>query len=147
MVAIKIQSLEDIVEAYLKNLGFCGNKLREAVASLVDCCGEQIETEDVLASLDRLLMKSASAIFMSKKVEPEQKLAQFKLIFLLKEGALKWPPKVLWDAEAAAELVEAFRKSEVWTVPECKLAPMEAQVIETPQPQKLLKRILNHKVA
>lgn len=147
MVAIKIQSLEDIVEAYLKNLGFCDNKLKEVVVSLVDCCGQQIEAENVLASLDALLLKSASAIFMNEDEEPEQKLAQFKLIFLLKEGALKWPPEVLWNEKAAVELAEEFQQFEIRAVPEYKLTPMAAQVIETPQPQKVLKRILKHKAA
>lgn len=147
MVAIKIQSLEDIVEAYLQNLGFCDNKLKEAVTSLVDCCGEQIKSEDVLASLDSLLLKSASAIFKSKNIEPEQKLAQFKLVFLLNDGALKWPPEVLWNQKAAVELAEVFRQFEVRAVPEYKLMPMAPQVIETPQPQKALKRILKHKAA
>ena len=57
MAAIRVQSLDDIVSAYFKSLGFSGKNLEKAVAALLTKHRFEIETDDVIAALEEILQK------------------------------------------------------------------------------------------
>ena len=90
MVAIKIQSLDDIVRAYLENLGFRGRRLEDNTGQISAMLGPEFNPDDVSSSLDNLIYGFARKIFKGKNIDKEQKIALFKFCFMECGGADKW---------------------------------------------------------
>lgn len=131
MVAIKIQSLQDIAAAYLRNLGFEENQIANAVEILLGELGDNYDNDEVLASLDKLILKIANKIFENTALLPGQKVAMFKLGFLLNKGAQKWGAKALLEQGVSSEVMEAMRAKMMSVAPQYKFSRMQPQPIET----------------
>ena len=69
MVAIKIQSLDDIVRAYLENLGFRGRRLEDNTGQISAMLGPEFNPDDVSSSLDNLIYGFARKIFKGKNID------------------------------------------------------------------------------
>lgn len=145
MVAIKIQSLEDIVKAYLENLGFSGMNLSCGVEQLMAEQSANFNHDDVLSSLDQLVSKAAAKVFKSKELDKEQKLALFKLCYLRCSGAEKWDVQLLWGEGISDEILDCLRQQEIKIVPPYKMSQMLPQKIETMQPQNLFSKLFTLK--
>lgn len=115
MVTIKIQSSEDIIQAYLKTLGF------EDIV-LTDEFVAKINDKDIVGSLDELLLKQAKRIF-DKKMTKEQMVALLKIAFLTEDTAKKYGLQI-FDEDFQLSAFE-FR-----VVPEYKISKMLPQVID-----------------
>ena len=142
MVAIKIQSLEDIIRAYLKNLGFEGRALEGGVSKLTEKYGEVLKKDDVSSALDKLIGKAAAKIYKEKSWNTEQKTAMLKFCFVRYQGAERWGLNALLEDEISVEAIDDLRGLKLLTAPECRMVQMKAQKIETPQPQKFFGRLL-----
>lgn len=142
MVAIKIQSLEDIVRAYLKNLGFDGEVLETGVHRLTAEHGETLKKGDVPSALDALIGKAAVKIYKEKSWNTEQKTAMLKFCFVRYDGAQRWGVAALLDDEIPAAVIGELRSLKLLTAPECRMMKMMPQKIEAPQPRKFLGRLI-----
>ena len=88
MVAINIQSKEDIIAAYLTSLGFNPQQLPEivpAVAAELDF--RNGNGDELVKKIDAFLLRLARRTFSKTDLADEQLLAEFKLCFLLCNGA------------------------------------------------------------
>ena len=81
MAAIKIQSLEDVVEAYCRSLGYNGKNLEQAVAAINGHYLEKINAEDIITSLDNILLERIQEFFVDAQMKDFQKTAVFKAVF------------------------------------------------------------------
>ena len=84
MVAIKIQSKEDIIAAYLTSLGFNPQQLPEivpAVAAELDF--RNGNGDELVKKIDAFLLRLARRTFSKTGLADEQLLAELKLCFLL----------------------------------------------------------------
>lgn len=142
MVAIKIQSLDDIVKAYLQNLGFEGKRLDSAVGMLLMRLGNDYNADNVLSSLDELIYKSAQQIFEKNKLAKEQKIAMFKLCFLLNDGAQKWDVQVLLGDKIDNKIATLMQEKILQVAPPYKFSVMKPQVIETVDLGEVIEKIM-----
>ncbi len=139
MVAIKIQRLEDIVAAYLQNLGWSGTALQTGVEKLSAVLGAGFDG-DVLKALDEQFYKAAVQIVKNRRLNKEQKLAAFKLAFLLAGGGNKWPVEIFLGDKIDPEVKDCLQKYLHDTAPDYKISTMMPQPIEMPHPAMLLKK-------
>lgn len=139
MVAIKIQRLEDIIAAYLQNLGWTGTVLQSGIEKIAAVLGPEFDG-DVLKELDELFYKAAVQVVKDRKLNKEQKLAAFKLAFLLAEGGNRWPPEVFLADKVDPVIKEHLQSYLHDTAPAYKMSAMMPQPIEMPHPAKLLKK-------
>lgn len=145
MVAIKVQSLEDIVKAYLENLGFSGMNLSCGVERIMAEKSKAINYDDVLSSLDNLVSQAAAKVFKNKELDKGQKLALFKFCYLRCLGADKWDVQLLWGEGLSNEIAETLREQEIKVVPPYKISHMMPQKIETVQPQNIFLKFFSSK--
>ncbi len=90
MVTLKIQSGDDIIRAYFMNLGFTEKQL-PSLTRLIDERFGSIpkDGDELIAFIDKQVLLLAQSVFPHSVLPPEQLLAQFKLVFLLCNGAVK----------------------------------------------------------
>ena len=82
MVTIKIQGKEDIIEAYLRSLGFGGKQLLDIVETIAEHIDfKSGNGDELVAKLDGVLLKLAAQTFPNSGFADEQLLAEFKLCF------------------------------------------------------------------
>lgn len=143
MVAIKIQSLDDIVRAYLENLGFRGRRLEDNTGQISAMLGPEFNPYDVSSSLDNLIYGFARKIFKGKNIDKEQKIALFKFCFMECGGADKWGAEMFGARTVPVEIIKEMRSKAIEIVPPYQMSKMLPQVIETPE--QLLGKILHHK--
>ena len=139
MVAIKIQRLEDIVAAYLQNLGWSGAALQAGIEKATAVLGTNFDG-DVLKALDEQLLKAAVQVVKTRRLNKEQKLASFKLAFLLAGGGKVWPAEALFQDKIDSGIKEHLQKYLYDTAPDYKISTMIPQPIEMPHPSMLLKK-------
>ena len=121
MAAIKIQSLNDIVAAYLKTINVSEAFVSEWVA--------KVEQEgDVIASLDRLLLPAAEQLYPEKKFDKSQKISGFKLTWLSLGGSELHPGQKL-----EAEFLAKLKEKRFDPAPEYKMQKMIPQPLEMPR--------------
>lgn len=131
MVAIKIQSLDDIIEAYLCGLGFEKKDLKKASELMLEALGTSYNADNVLASLDALLLKTAVNVFPGNNWEQGQQLAMFKLVFLLSKAAQKWGAQALLAGKISEEMKKTFQAQMMCAAPQYHLSHMQPQKIES----------------
>lgn len=146
MVAIKIQRLEDIIAAYLQNLGWSGTILQSGIEKAAAILGPEFDG-DVLKELDELFYKAAVQVIKDRKLNKEQKLAAFKLAFLLAEGGNKWPPEVFLAGKIDPEIRGHLQSFLHDTAPAYRISAMLPQPLEMPHPSKLLEKCYFNKKA
>lgn len=144
MVAIKIQSLDDIVKAYLENLGFKKNALTKASEEVKKLLEGRVNNDNVLSSLDDLTVASAKQIFDSSGDNAEQLSALFKLSYLTNNGADKWGADIFDHQKITAAMKKQMLEKAICVVPHYQMSEMKPQVIESAQPQKILSHFLRH---
>lgn len=143
MAAIKVQSLNDITEAYFKSLGFNGSGLKNVVKNIMQEYAGKLKDNDVIGSLDGILLEIIKKNFPDNKFPNEQKVAWFKVAFMLNDGAKRWGADVFSKDKFKSDIVEALNKSNLVNVPEYKISYMEVQKIETVAPLRFLDRLLH----
>lgn len=143
MVTLKVQSLNDIIAAYCQSLGYEGRALQTAVKVIADRFGGQLNTEDVIASLDKMLLSNIKKYLPDGHLNAYQKVAIFKAVFLMNDGAKKWGSAIFEEKELPDALKKALAEHKLSVVPEFKVSHMEPQKIETPNPLSLFGKIVN----
>lgn len=142
MAAVKIQSLKDVVRAYLKSLGFEGDKLQNAADFIAGSLMSGFESGDVVAFLDGILLQNIRKNFSGNQFGDEQLLALFKAVYLIERGAEKWGI-VIWKSETfPPALVETAASGFFTVVPEYQMSRMLPQKIEPVRSLSRTKRIL-----
>ena len=121
MAAIKIQSLNDIVAGYLKNLGLPAEQAPEWAAAV---CGR----DDVITALDERLLPAAEQLYPEKHFDKAQKVAGLKLARLL-AGTGELHPGLKTDERTLAVL----RQYRQVPAPVCKPGKMLPQPLEMPR--------------
>lgn len=145
MVAIKIQSIEDIIQAYLQCLSFDAKlsaKLAEKIKPFVEKPAEN--GESIIKLLDDYLLKTARKAFPDENLPDEQLAALFKFCFLRAGGAKVWG-KEFYRSDISEKFKEALNKEKVVNAPVYVMSAMEKQKIEPVIPQNFLHKIFNHK--
>ena len=120
MAAIKIQSLNDIVAAYLKTINV-------SEALVPEWAAKAEQEGDVVASLDRLLLPAAEQLYPEKKFDKSQKISGFKLSWLSFGGSELYPEQKL-EPEFLAQLKE----NRFDPAPGYKIQKMIPQPLEMP---------------
>lgn len=132
MAAIKIQRLEDVVEAYCRSLGYDGKNLEQAVAAINKYYIGQIDSEDVIASLDRILLERINGHLSDVRLQDFQKTAMLKAVFLFSGGADKWGNVLFEKNELPEGLYRLLEESKIEAVPDVKISCMPAQKVDVP---------------
>lgn len=143
MVTLKVQSLNDIIEAYCKSLGYDGRDLKKVVKIINERFGSRLNPDDVIASLDAMLLGNIKNYLPATKLDNAQKVAMFKVVFLLNNGAKKWGEVIFEDKELPKELVVAIVNHRLEVVPEYKVSHMLPQKIEATNPLNIFHKIGN----
>lgn len=143
MAALKVQSLNDIITAYFKSLGFKEEGLEKAVQAMVVKYQNRLDEKDVIASLDAILVSHLKLNFEDDKLDDTQKAAMFKLVFLEQDGASKWGAEAFVSEKWPRSMVDCLKNSAIVIAPGYKISHMEAQKIEAAHPIKAVRKILN----
>lgn len=130
MAAVKIQSLKEVVRAYLKSLGFEGDRLSQAADYIAGNVMSGFESGDVVAFLDGILLQNIRKNIVENKLGDEQALALFKAAYLVGGGAEKWGVEVLNGKKFPAALAELMTSGFFTVVPEYQMSRMQPQKIE-----------------
>ena len=142
MAAVKIQSLKDVVRAYLKSLGFAGENLSKAVDYVVGNEMSGFESGDVVVFLDGILLRNIRKSIVEDKLGDEQALALFKAAYLVGNGAERWGVEILNGGEFPTELTEMMTAGFFTVVPEYQMSRMLPQRIEPARSLSWPRRVL-----
>lgn len=132
MAAIKIRSLEEVVEAYCLSLGYGGENLERVVGVIHKNFAEKIDSADVIASLDNILVERLNGYFAESRLEDFQKAAMFKAMFLLEGGAEKWGSLLFEKEDLPPEFCRLLGQYRFEAVPDTKMSCMPAQKVDMP---------------
>lgn len=143
MAALKVQSLDDIVRAYFQTLGFDGENLSKVAAEVLDKYRGDLDGNDVIGSLDKILAGHFKSCFGDEKLNDSQRTAMFKLAFLQINGADKWGATAYLSAKWPHAMCEEIKKAAVVIAPQYKISHMEPQKIETVQPMNVMRRVVS----
>lgn len=132
MVALKLLSKEDVIAAYLKSFGFTGERLRSVVQLFADDLKSfaSDDGEDLMLHVDCILLKIARRVFSKVSLDDEQLLAQFKLCFLLADGARFCSVNRLHKLVLPQTLIQKMREYFVRNAPSCHYTEMPPQSLE-----------------
>lgn len=132
MAAIKIRSLEDVVEAYCLSLGYSGENLERVISVIHKNFAEKIDSADVIASLDNVLTERFNRYFAESRLESSQKAAMIRLMFLLEGGAEKWGSVLFEKEDLPPEFCRLLEQYRLEAVPDTKISCMPAQKVDMP---------------
>lgn len=146
MATLIIQSKEDIIKAYFRNLGFEENKLQEIAVIF----GSRLETPqknaiELVNFLDRQTALIAKEVFPNTLLPQQQLVALFKLVFLQCEGAKFCSADIIRKRKLPKELCSIMQKSSIETTPQYLISDMKPQKIIAPRPAKILKKLWQRK--
>lgn len=141
MVTLKVQSLDDIICAYCQSLGYEGRDLQSVVQLIGGQFGGRLNPEDVIASLDKMLLGNIKKYLPDSKLDNSQKMAIFKAAFLLQNGAKKWGNAIFEEKELPGDLQKALRQHLLTVVPEFKMSHMQSQKIEISNPLSIFRKL------
>lgn len=143
MVAIRIQSSEDIIKAYFRNLGFRGKELGKVCEDTAGRWNENASgKEDILTFLDGIIVEKAQTVFSSNdKLGKSQIAAKFKMGFLLSTKKSRFEDFINNDLKE--DFLEAENNKIFATAPEYKPKEMKAQKIESPETSGWLNKIFH----
>lgn len=140
MVTLRVQSLDDIICAYCQSLGYEGRNLQSVVQMIAGQFGGQLNPEDVIASLDKMLLGNIKKYLPDCQLDNSQKTAIFKAVFLLQNGAKKWGNVIFEKKELPADLQLALREHSLTVAPEFKMSRMRSQKIEVSNPLGIFRK-------
>ena len=136
MVAINIQSADDIIAAYLKYLKFSDKQARKIAAVIKE---NVVGQSDIVQAIDDLLIPQARLVFEGMYLTDEQLVALYKFCFLQAGGAKKWGSD-FFKPEPSPAFAEALRREVMLNAPVYQMSRMLPQRIEP-----VLKRRFNLK--
>ena len=144
MVTLKIQSGDDIIRAYFINLGFSEGQL-PALTRLIDERFGSVpkDGDELIAFIDEQILQLAKSVFPQSALPPEQLLAQFKLTFLLCNGAAQCSEVALQTHRLPEGLAEQMRRNTFETAPAYCFSDMAPQKIEMPQPARFFRKLFH----
>lgn len=146
MVTIKIQSLDDIVTAYLRGLGFNHQTAQKQISVLKKYLPQDSDSGDeVIRCLDELLYHSAQSIFKDSSLDKPQLIALLKFCYLRSSGAQKWGAQIFESSQLNGEISAALHKEIIHVAPNYVLSHMEPQSIVIPHPGQLITKMFKHK--
>lgn len=146
MVTIKIQSSEDIIQAYFRNLGFSEKQLPELAKIVLSGWEKDSKSGDELLSfMDQTVLGLAQKIFGKSSLTDEQLVAQFKLCFMLCHGAEKYSAQMIKNQKLPPELPDEMRQFYINTAPECQFSEMSPQEIVSPTPGNFLHKLFHRR--
>ncbi len=132
MVAIKILSKEDVIAAYLCSLNFPVSHIDTLVHLLKNKISlNSDDANDLIKEIDCLLLNMARKVFPNTKLSNEQLLTQFKLQFILNNGAKQCVKNGIKNFELPTQLVENMRANLFFSAPSYHYSEMKPQKIET----------------
>lgn len=132
MVAIKILSKEDVIAAYLCSLGFP----QSHIGNLVNVVKAKLNlksdnADELIKEIDVFLLNMAKKVFPELSLDDTQLLTQFKLEFILNNGAQWCSQDGIKNFELPQKLVENMRKNLFFSAPVCHYREMKPQTIES----------------
>lgn len=130
MVALKIQSLDDIIVAYGKSLGFDNENLSNLTHIIQTQYADKINENDVIGSLDDILYALVKPYLPPHKRDKPQALAMFKMLFLLNNGADICGIELFEKGVLSAQMQQILSDNRLQIVPPLKMSKMEPQKIE-----------------
>ncbi len=146
MVTIKIQSIDDIIAAYLKGLGFTDDGAHKIAPTLRGRLSLSQENGDkVINELDKIVASTAKKIFNDSSLDDEQLVALFKFCVLETKGAQKWGEKIFALKDSDEKIVLALRQEVIHVAPNYVFSQMKPQEINIPRPSNFLKKIFKQK--
>lgn len=132
MVAIKILSKEDVIAAYLCSLGFSQSHIGNLVTVIKAKLNLKSDNADeLIKEIDLLLLDMARKVFPDLTLDDIQLLTQFKLAFILNEGAKYCVKDGIKNFELPQTLVENMRNNLFFSAPVCHYSEMKPQTIES----------------
>lgn len=141
MVTIKIQGKEDIIEAYLRSLGFDGKQLLDIVETIAEHIDfKSGNGDELVAKLDGVLLKLAAQTFPNSGFADEQLLAEFKLCFLLCNAADSLTVQDFKQLKMPEKLVKTLRECFVLNAPAYDYSEMKPQKLEVLGAEKEIKK-------
>lgn len=115
MVTLKIQSLDDIIRAYLCGLGFAGDKAAATIKQLKTKLTENGDGDAAVEALDHLLYQSARQIFKNSSLDKPQLIALLKFCYLRSNGAQNGAAACLSLRQSTAKWRNSCtKKSSMW---------------------------------
>lgn len=131
MVTIKIQSVDDIILAYLEDLGFDRKQAQKATPAIKKLlpadCGSG---DEIIRRLDQKLIENARIIFSGSPLGDPQIRALLRLTYIRAQGADKWGAAVLTESRFGEEMLRELHKQIVESAPNYVLSQMKPQPIE-----------------
>lgn len=144
MVAIKIQSLEDIIGAFLENLGFCGSEKQKTLAFLA-AEYEKAGKPELSQFIKKFVSSRVNRIYTMPDWDDSQKAALFKYVFLSQNLAGKYGYSFFANEQPDEKLLKIMLDNVIEAVPPCHYSEMPRQIIVSPEPGKLLNKVLHIK--
>lgn len=130
MVALKVQSLDDIMMAYFASLGYQDKEIKKIIPFIHLNYEKKLDPEKVIASLDDVLYGIVKKYLPATKQNKQQRLSYFKTVFLLNEGAKLCGGSLFEKGEIPETLQAKLKENFVQAAPEIKFSKMEPQKIE-----------------
>lgn len=144
MVTIKIQSSEDVVKAFLCNLGFNADLSAENSLKVLEMIDNDLSSGDeVIAKLDKLLLTSAQRIWPETNYTPEQLTALIKIAFILNDGPNRWGTQIFKSEKLPKDLIQIIYNYSLCQAPHYAFAKMEPQKIEPVVSQNLFSKLFH----
>lgn len=144
MVAIKIQSAEDIVGAFLSEMGIEEKGYDKIVAFLVDAYHKS-SGQDIMSFLTQFAKRKAQQYFADENLDAEQQVALIKYLFLTQNLSTDCGYDFFCGQEKSLLLQKNIDEHRLFVVPQYKYANMPTQVFVTPKPKSILRTVLHHK--
>ncbi len=142
MVTIKIQSIDDIIRAYLTDLGFNESLALKNTAAVKKLLPKDCNSGDeIIRCLDEKLRENGQKIFNCSKLKDPQLSALVRFTYIRAEGATKWGAAILTDNHFSTEMIRSLHKEIVESAPNYVLSQMKPQPIE---PVHLFRNIFQH---
>ena len=145
MVAVKVQSLKDIIRAYLQNLGFSGQKLEAAVEDVAACAGDYSDGGSVVDFLDALPVSHMRLQGKFASMTDYQIAALFKLVFIEHDGVRRWGTSPWCQKGLPAEMLVLAERYAADMLPAYQASRMKAQPIESLRPVRWFTRLFRRR--
>ncbi len=113
-----------IVRAYLQSIGYCLENAEQVAPNVLRCLeeGDFLEDRDTIQALEEMFLTKAKQLIVNDKLEDAEKLALFKVYFILNKTALKYD--FVSDLVREDFLLENFNLE---NIPEYRISQMKPQ--------------------
>jgi len=144
MVTIKVQSVDDIIKAYLQTLECCSTKKLSVLVPLLKNLLGNLDDKavDVISLLDELVYKKSLTIFGNIKLTKSQMISLCKFCFLESGGFNRWNDE-LFLPTTSKNFKSALLEVKISNAPSYKLSHMLAQQIEPIRPKNIFHKLFS----